>query len=94
MSFEKFIIDEELCRMVMETLKPIKITDKSIDINFIKEVGIGGDYLMQAKTLELYVDLCLLCLVRLLRMYLLEGSMVDRPIVMRARAILELERTE
>jgi trimethylamine--corrinoid protein Co-methyltransferase len=52
MSFEKFIIDEELCCMVIETLKPIEITDESIDTNFIKEVGIGGDYLIQNKTLE------------------------------------------
>jgi trimethylamine--corrinoid protein Co-methyltransferase len=52
MSFEKFIIDEELCSMVIETLKPIEITDESIDTNFIKEVGIGGDYLIQNKTLE------------------------------------------
>ena len=52
MSFEKFIIDEELCRMVIETLKPIKIDEESIDTNFIKEVGIGGDYLSQIKTLE------------------------------------------
>ena len=52
MSFEKFIIDEEMCRMVIETLKPIPITEESIDTDFIKEVGIGGDYLMQSKTLE------------------------------------------
>ena len=26
--------------------------DESIDTNFIKEVGIGGDYLIQNKTLE------------------------------------------
>jgi trimethylamine--corrinoid protein Co-methyltransferase len=52
MSFEKFIIDEELCRMVIETLKPIKISEESIDTNFIKEVGIGGDYLIQTKTLD------------------------------------------
>ena len=52
MSFEKFIIDEELCRMVIDTLKPITITEESIDANFIKEVGIGGDYLIQSKTLD------------------------------------------
>ena len=52
MSFEKFIIDEELCRMVIEALKPININKESIDTNFIKEVGIGGDYLTQTKTLE------------------------------------------
>ena len=52
MSFEKFVIDEELCRMVIETLKPITITAESIDTDFIKEVGIGGDYLIQTKTLD------------------------------------------
>jgi trimethylamine--corrinoid protein Co-methyltransferase len=52
MSFEKFIVDEELCCVVIEILKPIEITDQSIDIDFIKEVGIGGDYLIQTKTLE------------------------------------------
>ena len=52
MSFEKFIIDEEMCCMVIESLKPIEITDEYIDTNFIKEVGIGGDYLIQNKTLE------------------------------------------
>jgi trimethylamine--corrinoid protein Co-methyltransferase len=52
MSFEKFIIDEELCRMVIETLMPINIDEESIDTNFIKQVGIGGDYLAQTKTLE------------------------------------------
>ena len=51
MSFEKYIIDEELCRMVIETIKPINITAESIDLNFIKEVGIGGDYLTHSKTL-------------------------------------------
>jgi trimethylamine--corrinoid protein Co-methyltransferase len=52
MSFEKFVIDEELCCMVIETLKPIEISDESIDTSLIKEVGIGGDYLIQNKTLE------------------------------------------
>ncbi len=52
MSFEKFLIDEELCRMVIESLKPIIIDKESIDTDFIEEVGIGGDYLAQTKTLE------------------------------------------
>ena len=52
MSFEKFIIDEEIGRMALEYLKPVEITDKSIDLDLIKEVGIGGDYLSHPKTLE------------------------------------------
>jgi len=52
MSFEKFIIDEEIGSMALEYLKPVEITDKSIDLDLIKEVGIGGDYLSHPKTLE------------------------------------------
>jgi trimethylamine--corrinoid protein Co-methyltransferase len=51
MSFEKFVIDEELCRIVIEILKPIAITEDSIDLTTIKEVGIGGDYLSHPQTL-------------------------------------------
>jgi len=52
MSFEKFIIDEELCGIILETLKPIEISDESIDLDLIKEVGIGGNYLTHPKTYE------------------------------------------
>jgi len=52
MSFEKFIIDEEIGRMALEYLKPIEITNTSIDLELIKEVGIGGEYLTHPKTLE------------------------------------------
>jgi trimethylamine--corrinoid protein Co-methyltransferase len=53
MSYEKFIIDEELCGIIRKSLKPIEVTDESIDLPIIKEVGIGGEYLTQPKTLEL-----------------------------------------
>ena len=52
MSFEKFIIDEEVCSQILESLKPIKITNESIDLDLIKEVGIGGNYLTHPKTYE------------------------------------------
>jgi trimethylamine--corrinoid protein Co-methyltransferase len=52
MSFEKFIIDEELCSQILESLKPVTITDESIDLDLIKEVGIGGNYLSHPKTYE------------------------------------------
>jgi len=52
MSFEKFIIDEEVCSQILESLKPVKITDESIDLDLIKEVGIGGNYLTHPKTYE------------------------------------------
>jgi trimethylamine--corrinoid protein Co-methyltransferase len=52
MSFEKFIIDEEICSQILESLKPVTITDESIDLDLIKEVGIGGNYLTHPKTYE------------------------------------------
>ena len=52
MSFEKFIIDEEVCCQILESFKPLAITDESIDLDLIKEVGIGGNYLTHPKTYE------------------------------------------
>ncbi len=53
MSYEKFLIDEELCGMIKKLITPIEITDESIDVAMIKDVGIGGSYLMHPKTREL-----------------------------------------
>jgi len=53
MSYEKFIIDEELCGMVKKLIEPIEISDETIDLPTIEEVGIGGNYLTQPKTFEL-----------------------------------------
>ncbi len=53
MSYEKFIIDEELCGMLKKLIEPIEISDASLDLATIKEVGIGGNYLTQPKTFEL-----------------------------------------
>jgi len=52
MSFEKFIIDEEVCSQILESLKPITISDESIDLDLIKEIGIGGSYLTHPKTYD------------------------------------------
>ncbi len=52
MSYEKFIVDEELCGMLRRMLKPVEISAESIDLETIKEVGIGGEYLTHAKTFE------------------------------------------
>jgi trimethylamine--corrinoid protein Co-methyltransferase len=53
MSFEKFIIDEEVCGLVRKLLQPIEVTDDSIDLDMIQQVGIGGEYLTCPKTYEL-----------------------------------------
>ena len=53
MSFEKFLIDEDICGMVSNMIRPLAITDESIDLDVIKEVGIGGQYLTHPKTFKL-----------------------------------------
>ena len=52
LSYEKFIIDEELCGMIRNLLEPITITTAEIDVKAIADVGIGGEYLTHPKTLE------------------------------------------
>ena len=52
MSFEKFIVDEEVCGMVRKIVQPMEVTDNSIDIDMIQKVGIGGEYLTHPKTYE------------------------------------------
>ena len=53
MSFEKFLIDEEYCGVVRRLFKPIDFSDDAIDLEMIKSVGIGGQYLTQPKTFKL-----------------------------------------
>ncbi len=53
MSFEKFMLDEELCGMLRKIASPVTVTDEAIDLEMIRAVGIGGQYLTQPKTFEL-----------------------------------------
>lgn len=53
MSYEKFLLDEEIAGIVKKMIKPIEITDEAIDVEMIKTVGIGGQYLTQPKTFQL-----------------------------------------
>jgi trimethylamine--corrinoid protein Co-methyltransferase len=53
MSFEKFMIDEEVGGIVRRLTHPIDFSDEAIDVEMIKNVGIGGQYLTQPKTFKL-----------------------------------------
>jgi len=52
MSFEKFLIDEEMCGMLRKLVVPVDFSDDAIDMEMIKRVGIGGQYLTQPQTLQ------------------------------------------
>ncbi len=52
MSFEKFILDEEICGMLRRMLRPTEVSDAAIDLAAIREVGPGGEFLSHPSTLQ------------------------------------------
>ncbi|MCK5835974.1 MAG: trimethylamine methyltransferase family protein [Desulfobacula sp.] len=51
-SFEKFVIDEEVCGMIKQSVRPLEIFEGSIDTDLIDRVGPGGSYMMQPETFQ------------------------------------------
>jgi trimethylamine---corrinoid protein Co-methyltransferase len=49
-SYEKFVIDEEVCGMIKKAVSPLEITEESIGIDLIQRVGSGGSYMLQPET--------------------------------------------
>jgi trimethylamine--corrinoid protein Co-methyltransferase len=52
MSAEKFVADEEICKYVLKAFSALDISESSIDVQTISEVGVGGEYLTHRTTLE------------------------------------------
>ena len=52
MSFEKWLFDEEVCRMLRRIITALDVSVDSIDVQTIKDVGSGGNYLMHSTTFE------------------------------------------
>ena len=50
MSFEKWLIDEEILKNIRHIISPMTISQETIDVDFIKSVGVGGQYLTHPKT--------------------------------------------
>ncbi len=51
-SYEKFIIDIEILRMLQETFKPLEINEETLAFGAHEEVGSGGHFLGAAHTME------------------------------------------
>lgn len=51
-SLEQVYMDAELFRMTKSMLNSIRVNDDTLAINAIKNVGIGGDYMMEEHTLK------------------------------------------
>jgi trimethylamine--corrinoid protein Co-methyltransferase len=52
MSYEKFIVDDEMCGMVKRIKKGFNVNDNTLGLDVIKEVGPGGHFLDKDHTLE------------------------------------------
>jgi trimethylamine--corrinoid protein Co-methyltransferase len=52
MSYEKFLVDEELAGMLFKMMKPAEISTEEIDPAAFREVGIGGAFMTADKTVE------------------------------------------
>jgi trimethylamine--corrinoid protein Co-methyltransferase len=55
-SFEKLIIDMEMVQMMVETLKPIEVSEETLALETIRDVGAGGHFLGSAHTIDRYKD--------------------------------------
>jgi trimethylamine--corrinoid protein Co-methyltransferase len=51
MSYEKFLIDEELCAAVRKMVSPVQVDSSTLQEEAVAVVGIGGEYLSQMETL-------------------------------------------
>jgi trimethylamine--corrinoid protein Co-methyltransferase len=52
MSYEKYIIDEELCGMVRAMLKDVPVTKETLQKEVIQRVGSGGQFMTEQETLD------------------------------------------
>ncbi len=52
MSYEKWLIDEEVCQMIRTILSQVPVTPETLDVDTIKSVGVGGEYLTHSTTFE------------------------------------------
>jgi trimethylamine--corrinoid protein Co-methyltransferase len=52
MSYENFMIDEELLLMLKKSVHPMEFTVEDIDLEKIIKVGVGGEYLSDPETLK------------------------------------------
>ena len=49
-SYEKLVIDDEIIGMCLRVLRGIEVTDDTLALDLIEEVGPGGDFLAQEHT--------------------------------------------
>lgn len=53
-SYEKFLVDVEMCQMLAESLRPVAVDDDEVALDAVREVGPGGHFFGAAHTLARY----------------------------------------
>ncbi|MBS3970593.1 MAG: trimethylamine methyltransferase family protein [Clostridia bacterium] len=51
-SFEQFVMDNDIVKMTNKVVQGIDINDETLAVDVIKQVGAGGDFLMQEHTMK------------------------------------------
>ena len=51
-SYAQLVIDNEIAKMIKKVLQGIMVNDDTLAVDVIKQVGAGGDFLMQQHTIE------------------------------------------
>ena len=52
MSYEKFVADEDLCRHALYLRRPLDLSDLELEVEAIREVGVGGQFLTHERTVK------------------------------------------
>ena len=55
-SYEKFIVDMEMCQMIAEMCRPLVVNESTLAVDAITEVGPGGHFFGTQHTLDRYAD--------------------------------------
>jgi len=50
--YAKLVMDNDIVKMVRKVLKGIEVTDETLAVDVIDQVGAGGDFLMQEHTMK------------------------------------------
>jgi trimethylamine--corrinoid protein Co-methyltransferase len=51
-SFEQLVIDDELCKAMLTSLRGVEVNDETLALDVIKKVGPGGHFLAQKHTMD------------------------------------------
>jgi len=52
LSYEKYVVDNEILRMITRILEEIEVTDETLAVDLIDKIGLGGHFTGEQHTLD------------------------------------------